>query len=64
MSKEARRCRVCEHGERQQIDDGLRAGLTPRWMARRYSAGLSRRQLTRHRDECLQLEAKELKGAA
>ena len=50
--RKARPCRVCEHGELKKIDDGLRAGLSPRFMARRYS-GLDRVKLARHRDECL-----------
>ncbi len=46
-------CRVCEHPERYKIDEGLSAGLSPRWMARRYSSDLNRVQLTKHRDRCL-----------
>ena len=51
--RKQRPCRVCAHGERSTIDEGLRAGLSPRWMARRYSAELNRVQLARHKEWCL-----------
>ncbi len=58
MLRKARPCRVCEHGERAKIDEGLQAGLAPRFMARRYS-GLDRVKLARHRDRCLKAEPRE-----
>jgi hypothetical protein len=54
----AKPCPACEHVERATIDRALQMGQAPRSVRRPY-AGLNRKALTRHRDECLQL-----KGAA
>ena len=49
-------CKVCSHPERATIDNALRIGQAPRSIIRRY-AGLSRKAVTRHRDECLKARA-------
>ena len=49
-------CKVCSHRERATIDNALRIGQAPRSIIRRY-AGLSRRAVTWHRDECLKARA-------
>ena len=48
----AKACPACEHPERRTIDNALRGGQAPRSVRRRY-AGLNRKALTHHRDECL-----------
>ncbi len=48
----ARACPACQHVERDTIDRALAMGQAPRSIIRRY-AGLSRKALVRHRDECL-----------
>ena len=47
-------CPACTHPERSTIDRALQLGQAPRSVRRRY-AGLNRKALTRHRDECLRL---------
>ena len=54
MQRREKPCPACEHVERATIDNALRIGQAPRSVRRRY-AGLNRKALTRHRDECLQL---------
>ena len=51
----AKPCPVCTHLDRGVIDRALGIGQTPRSIVRRY-AGLSRRAVQRHRDECLKAE--------
>lgn len=46
-----RSCKVCEHPERATIDKTLAVGQSPRSIIRRY-AGLSRKAVQRHCDEC------------
>lgn len=46
-------CKACTHPERATIDKALQVlGMSPRSIIRRY-AGLSRKAVQRHRDECL-----------
>lgn len=46
-------CKACEHPDRGVIDRALiKAGQSPRSIERRYS-GISRREIQRHKDECL-----------
>jgi hypothetical protein len=47
-------CPACSHPERKTIHRALGIGQAPRSIRRRY-AGLNRRALARHRDECLQV---------
>ena len=49
-------CPVCAHVERSTIDRALAIGQAPRSIVRRY-AGLSRKAVQRHRDECLKAGA-------
>ncbi len=49
----AKTCPACEHPERTTIDRALVRGQSPRNLARRYTPGLSRKVLRRHRDGCL-----------
>ena len=48
----AKPCPACAHAERATIDRALSLGQAPRSVVRRY-AGLSRKAVQRHRDECL-----------
>lgn len=48
----AKRCKACGHPERATIDRALAVGQAPRSVVRRYS-GISRREIQKHRDECL-----------
>jgi hypothetical protein len=52
MKARAKTCPVCSHLDRATIERGLRIGQSPRSIRRRY-AGLSRKAIQRHRDECL-----------
>lgn len=45
-------CPACNHPERATINRALSIGQAPRSIIRRY-AGLGRKALQRHRDECL-----------
>ncbi len=47
-----KRCKVCEHIDRKVIDGALSVGQLPRSITRAYS-GISRREIQRHRNECL-----------
>ncbi len=49
----AKPCPVCTHLDRGVIDRALGIGQTPCSIVRRY-AGLSRKAIQRHRDECLE----------
>ena len=51
-------CRVCEVPEKRTVEQGLRVGNSPRNLARLFS-GLTRLQITRHRDGCMQLKSLE-----
>ncbi|MEJ7873584.1 MAG: hypothetical protein WKF67_15105 [Rubrobacteraceae bacterium] len=53
---QSKACAACSHPERRTIDNALWGGQAPRSIIRRY-AGLSRRAVTRHRDECLKARA-------
>jgi hypothetical protein len=46
-------CSVCNHPERAMINRALAIGQAPRSIIRRY-AGLGRKAVQKHRDECLQ----------
>ena len=46
-------CPACSHPERAMIDKALCIGQAPRSVVRRY-AGLNRKALQKHRNECLQ----------
>ena len=48
----ARPCKACEHPDRRVIDRALGIGQSPRSIMRRY-VGISRREIQKHRDECL-----------
>jgi hypothetical protein len=48
-------CPACIHPERKTIDRALEIGQAPRSIVRRY-AGLNRKALQKHRDECLRIE--------
>ena len=50
-------CPACRHPERRLLDALLRGGFAPRAIVGRVGA-VSRRQLARHRDECLTSEEK------
>jgi hypothetical protein len=49
-------CPSCNHHERATIDQALAIGQAPRSIVRRY-AGISRKAIARHRDECLKARA-------
>ena len=49
-------CKVCEHVDRAVIERELGVGQSPRSIIRRY-AGLSRRDVQKHRDVCLKAAA-------
>jgi hypothetical protein len=55
-------CPACEHPECRLLDALLCQGLAPRAIVRRVG-GISRRQLTRHRDEGHHGEANERSAA-
>ncbi len=57
---ETRPCKACEHHDRRVIDNALAIGQSPRSIVRRYS-NLARRDVQKHRDECLR--AKRGEGA-
>jgi hypothetical protein len=48
-------CPACIHPERKTIDRALEIGQAPRSIVRRY-AGLNRKALQKHGDECLRIE--------
>ena len=52
MATKPKPCPACEHPERRTIDRALGIGQSPRSIIRRY-AGLSRRDVQKHRDVCL-----------
>ena len=45
-------CKACSHPDRGVMDRALALGQAPRSVVRRYS-GISRREIQKHRDECL-----------
>ncbi len=45
-------CKACGHPDRGVIDRALALGQAPRSIVRRYS-GIGRKEIQRHRDECL-----------
>jgi hypothetical protein len=49
-------CPACTHPERRTIDGALAIGQAPRSIIRRY-AGLNRKAVQKHRDECLKARA-------
>ena len=54
MKAKAKPCPARSHPERSTIDRALQLGQAPRSVRRRH-AGLNRKVLTRHRDECLEV---------
>ena len=56
-------CGACSHPARGSIDPLLRSGKSPRTLAKSLP-DLTRQQLTRHRDRCLQIEANGTDRAA
>ncbi len=46
-------CRICEHPERELLGKLLAHGMAPRAIERRVG-GTTRRNLTHHRDTCLE----------
>jgi hypothetical protein len=63
METRLKPCRVCAHLEGGVIDRALlEHGQSPRNIIRRY-AGLSRRDVARHRDVCLKARPKGQPGS-